>query len=177
MVAIDTCSLVALVRYYLPFDTENTLYNLIQHDVEQGEIIVIDKVFEQSKYYSKGIVIEALPYLKDNWVTSVDCLPDKTFFHLTNNDFTNSVMRRKLTDEQFEVQKQKFLEDADAKLILYCLRKSKMLSTIKIVTEETESSNDGKTFKKIPALGRSVGVNTLTLTEFLKEIGVGCSFE
>ena len=37
-VIIDTNSLLSLVRYYLPFDNENLLFNFIKDKIENGEI-------------------------------------------------------------------------------------------------------------------------------------------
>ena len=38
-VIIDTNSLLSLVRYYLPFDKENLLFNFIKEKIEIGQIL------------------------------------------------------------------------------------------------------------------------------------------
>lgn len=38
-----------------------------------------------------------------------------------------------------------------------------------LVTEETESSNDNKLFKKIPAICKELDIPTMTLPELLKK--------
>ena len=63
-VVIDTSSLLSLVRYYLAFDNGRVLFNTIKSKFESGEIVLIDKVFEECKYVAKGIVISALYYLE-----------------------------------------------------------------------------------------------------------------
>ncbi|MCX6253310.1 MAG: hypothetical protein NTV31_02410 [Bacteroidia bacterium] len=64
-VLIDTSSLLALVRYYFPFDNENSLKDFIKKKIDTGIIMVIDKVYEESRYTSKGIIIKDLDFLKD----------------------------------------------------------------------------------------------------------------
>lgn len=57
---IDTSSLISLVRYYLPFDRQNILYDLFQKKIESNQIIVLDKVFDECRYTSQGIVVKKL---------------------------------------------------------------------------------------------------------------------
>jgi len=80
-VVIDTSSLLALVRYYLPFDDNSTLFNLIKSKIANKEIIVIDKVVEESKFVTKGIILEKLEYLKERKIriTTTEILPTKKF--------------------------------------------------------------------------------------------------
>lgn len=62
---IDTSSLLAFVRYYLPFDTNLVLKNLLKEKFESGEMIIIDKVYDEIKFQSQGIVIKELEFLID----------------------------------------------------------------------------------------------------------------
>ena len=62
-VVIDTSSLLALVRYYLPFDEDDKLKNLLKAKIESGHIIILDKAFIESKRVSKGIILEELDFL------------------------------------------------------------------------------------------------------------------
>jgi uncharacterized protein DUF4411 len=177
MVAIDTCSLVALVRYYLPFDKNSTLFNFINNKIESKEIIVIDKVYEECQNVSQGIVVQTLPFLKSNQSKTSECLPNRAFFNNTNNQFINGSVRNKLTTEEFEALKNKFLESADAKLILWCIKNSDLMGQCRVVTEETEVSNDNKGFKKIPTLCKIMNIGTLTLPSLLDELdGIDCQF-
>ena len=64
-VVIDTSSLISLVRYYLPFDKDGKLVETIQSKVVSGEIVVLDKVIEECKYFSGGRVVSKLPFLLD----------------------------------------------------------------------------------------------------------------
>lgn len=171
MDAIDACSLVAFVRYYLPFDKDLKLFNFIRTKIESKEIIVIDKVYEECQNVAKGIVVKALPYLKDYQHKTSDYLPDKRFFNLTDNNFINTAVKNKLPSEQFEIVKRAFLEGTDAKLLLFCLNNTDLIQTPRIVTEETETSNDNKGFKKIPALSKILNIGTITLPQLLQEYG------
>ena len=64
-VIIDTSSLLSLVRYYLPFDKYSKLVNYFMKEIENGNIIIIDKVLEQSTYISKGLILNKLTFLTD----------------------------------------------------------------------------------------------------------------
>lgn len=67
------------------------------------------------------------------------------------------------------IVKQQFLESGDGKLILTMFNRlhDDKAAEICIVTEETRSSNDGKVFKKIPALCGIIGARCITLTDYL----------
>jgi len=167
---IDTSSLISLVRYYLPFDKNNILYDLIRSKIETGGIIIIDKVYEESKYTAKGIVLAKLDYLKDKKLRTRtdDLLPSKKFFNQVENQFINGSAKNKLTEVEFENRKDAFLDSADAKLILFCLKnKNSLIDRICLVTEETESSNDNKSFKKLPVIFRILELDVITLPELL----------
>jgi hypothetical protein len=91
------------------------------------------------------------------------------FLRQVENQFVNTVVRKQrgLTDTEFENQKNKFLNDADMKQIILCLNYMKDSEEVVLVSEETESSNDNKLFKKIPAICRELGIPTMTLPELL----------
>ncbi len=179
IIAIDTSSLLSLVRYYLPFDKKTVLYDFIKQKIESKEIIVLDKVYDECKYTSKGIVIEKLEYLKDkkNQLSTVDILPNQKFFNQVENQFINGSAKNLLTPIEFEDRKDKFLESADAKLVLYSIQNKSIFEEDKIiiVSEETEISNDNKAFKKLPAICKILEIEIITLPELLnlyKEIDI-----
>ena len=62
---LDTSSLMSMVRYYLPFDTENTLTQFIKTKLTSGEWIIIDKVHEEASYLSGGLILNKMSFLKD----------------------------------------------------------------------------------------------------------------
>jgi hypothetical protein len=169
-VVIDTSSLLSLVRYYLPFDKNRILYNLIESKVKSGEIIILDKVYEECKYTLKSLVLKTINYLNDKKirVKTEELLPTTKFFNQLENQFINGAIRNKLTEVEFENRKSAYLESADAKLLLYCLKNKDLFdSDLSVVTEETESSNDNKSFKKLPAICKILNINTLTLPELI----------
>jgi hypothetical protein len=169
MLVIDTSSLLSLVRYYLPFDSESILFNFVKNKIESGEIIIIDEVYRECEYVAKKIVVTSLPFLKSNQTKTTDCLPDKPFFHLVENDFRNRSIGKELTPTEFETQKNIFLNGADAKQVLFCKKNQNLLMLPRIVTEETEGSNDNKHFKKIPSLCKPIGITTISLPTLLQE--------
>lgn len=177
-VIIDTNSLLSLVRYYLPFDNENLLFNFIKDKIENGEIIIIDKVYEQCTYNSKGLVLKQLSFLTDKAFLKKSKTPHKTdtllapspakFLRMVENQFVVAVQRKKITDVEFEVTKNKHLEDADTKQIILCLNLMQSESEVYLVTEETAESNDNKLFKKIPAMCNELNIKCITLPQLLK---------
>lgn len=177
-VIIDTNSLLSLVRYYLPFDNENLLFNFIKEKIELGEIIIIDKVYEQCIYNAKGLVLIKLAFLNDKTFLKKSKTPHKTdsilapspakFIRMMENQFVVAVQRKKLTDVEFEIRKSQHLEDADTKQIILCLNLIKSGEDVYLVTEETAESNDNKLFKKIPAICNELGINCISLPELLK---------
>jgi hypothetical protein len=180
-VVIDTNSLISLVRYYLPFDKNGVLYNFIKTKISDGEIIIIDKVLEECTYISKGLVLSKLNYLKDKAFLKSAKVPYKTetllapspakFLRQVENQFVNTVVRkrRNLTNVEFENQKSAFLNNADMKQVILCLNLKNDGEDIILVTEETESSNDNKLFKKIPAICKELEIETMTLPELLEK--------
>lgn len=188
-VVIDTNSLLSLVRYYLPFDSDGVLFTFFKTKIEEGEILIIDKVFQECKYNSKGIVLTTLDYLNDIKFLKSSKVPIKTdsllapspakFLRQLENQFVNTVVRqqKKLSDTEFENQKDSFLNDADLKQIILCLNLKQGGESVVLVTEETESSNDNKLFKKIPAICKVLEIETLTLPELIaKYEGIDIAF-
>lgn len=173
-VAFDTSSFRQLVRYYLPFDTGQRLHRFIQERVEAKEILVIEEVFLECRSVAHGAVINALPYLGEtkNRVKTGELLPTKRLFNRIENDFAITVLKNKLTEAEFERVKQDYIASADLKLILLALREQEGIDgTIAIVTEETATSNDGKPFKKIPAICElhGIGIRCIDLPTYLRE--------
>lgn len=187
-VVIDTNSLLSLVRYYLPFDKKGVLFKFIKSKIENGDIIIIDKVLEECTYSSKGLVIEKLGYLAEKAFLKAAKVPYKTdsllvpntkqFFHQLNSVFVNAPIRRKLTDVEFENQKNSFIESADMKQVILALNIKNKGERVVLVTEETESSNDNKLFKKIPAICKELEIETMTLPELTaKYDGIDIEFQ
>lgn len=189
-VVIDTNSILSLVRYYLPFDKKGLLFQFIKSKIENGDILIIDKVLEECTYNSKGIVLEKLPYLTDKTFLKTAKVPYKTdsllvpntkqFFHQLNNVFVNNIVKKSqgLSDVEFENRKSAFIESADMKQVILSLNLKAKGEQVILVTEETESSNDNKLFKKIPAICKELEIETFTLPELIaKYDGIDIDFQ
>lgn len=178
-IVIDTNSLLSLVRYYLPFDNENHLIDFFQNKIAIGDIIIIDKVYQQCQYQAKGLILDKLAFLKEKnflkeskqpFKTSDLLIPNpKKFFHLLDNNFVNSVVKKqkKITDAEFEAEKERFLEDADMKLIIASLNFIQKGEDVLLITEETSTTNDNKLFNKIPLICNELKIKTKTLPELI----------
>ncbi len=178
-VAIDSNSLLALVRYYLPFDTNDVLYNLVKEKIQSKDIAILDAVLTECKFLSSGLILQQLNFLKDKDFKKKYKLPIRTndllppaparFIRQVENQFAIGVMKNKLGDHEFEQEKNKWLSSADAKLIIFCLNhiQANSMEEIFLVTEESKVNNDLKVFKKIPAICEILGINVLTIPELL----------
>lgn len=169
---IDTSSLIALAKYYLPFDKSGALKAIIQSQYESGELMVIDKVADEGKFVAKKIIRNNFDFIYDQPKILVDTtgiLPVKTFYNRLENDFCDKqvVSARGLGDAEFESEKARYLETADAKIILYAM-KIKAESPV-VITEETVAQNDNKVFKKIPTICGLINTDCCTMPIFLKE--------
>jgi|ERR1035437_627819 hypothetical protein len=180
-VVIDTCSLVNLVRYYLPFDKDFVLFNFIKQKFARNEIIIVDKVLRECYGVSDKIVIKAFDFLMDKnftksakipYDTSTLVAPDPVYlFEKIDTSFADHevIMRKKWTPTEYENQKQKFVNTADMTQIILCLRLIEDRVPITLVTEETPTRNDGKPFKKIPVICDELRIPRMSLPEYLEK--------
>ncbi|PGH39945.1 MAG: hypothetical protein CRN43_05980 [Candidatus Nephrothrix sp. EaCA] len=187
---IDTSSLLSLVRYYLPFDKKGVLFEFIKRKIEWNEIIIIDKVLEESSFVSRKIIIQKLSFLTDKnflkeakvpFKTENLIVPDtKRFLHQLDTVFVNQIVKKKqnITEVEFDKRKNIFLSDPDMKQIILCLNLLKGGENVVLTTEETESNNDNKLFKKIPLICKELNIETMALPELLaKYNGIGIAFQ
>lgn len=181
-VIIDTSSLLSLVRYYLPFDNQKILFDIIQAKIANGEIIVIDKIIEECEFLKSGIVFSTLPFLIDKSFSKKHKLPLNTefilptspakFYRMVDNNFVVTVLKNKLTDIQYDSRKNDFMNSADMKLILTSLNIKQDFPNeeVFLVTEETEVSNDDKLFKKIPAICSQLDIQTINIQQLIDKL-------
>ena len=169
---LDTSSLLSLVRYYLPFDNQDKLLNYFKQRIIAKEIVVLETVYKESKLVAGGIIVERLDFLNDKKLRTKtdDLLPDKKYFNRLENEFCYGARKNSLNPSEFESRKKAFLESADSKLLLYCLKHKDEIdsSNYIIVTEETVSSNDNKAFKKLPAICDILEIKHNTLPELIR---------
>ena len=167
---IDTCSLLALVRYYLPFDNEGKLKSFFENHIDSGEIIILDKVFDECRFLGQGQVIKALPFLsplKCKTIAVANAL-NKKLFNMIDNNFVVKGATARLQEAEYQLVRDKFVDSADFAIVMFAYG-IKDQESVRIVTEETENSNDGKPFQKIPGICKSLKLQTQSLPEFLLE--------
>jgi len=179
-VAIDTNSLIYLIRYYLRFDSTGKLHTLFKDKIETGEIIIIDEVLEECKYTSKKIVVETFDFLIDkDWnkehkaIKKTDLIippSPKKFHNIIDNQMINARAKRDFTEDEYEVAKEQYLKSADARLILYGIdfKSRNKDEQFYVVTEESDVQNDNKAFKKIPTFGSFVGIDVISIADLLE---------
>jgi len=168
---IDTSSLISLVRYYSPFDETDALHDYVVKKIGAGEFLVLDKVADECKNVAKSIVFNTIEEIKntEHCISTETLLPTRKFFELLENNFINRVQRDKISDAEFEVMKGEFIKSGDGAIIIYCMScKKRGDNEIFVVTEETSSNNDGKSFKKLPLMCKIIDVPCITLPDLLK---------
>jgi hypothetical protein len=190
-VLIDSCSLLSLARYYLRFDKKNVLLGRIENEIRDGRIVIIDKVYEECKFTAGGLVFSEMKFLEDKKgfmkeakspAKTNDVLPlsPSKFYRQVDNNFVHGAQKNRLTAAEYEVRRKAFLESADMRLVLLGmkLRIENAPEGIVIVTEESESNNDNKMFKKLPIICKTVGVKVWTLPMLLEYCnGVELNFD
>ena len=176
-VVLDTSSLLSLVRYYIPFDNEQVLFDFVKSKLLVGDVILIDKVLDECKYIAKRIVLKQLFFLDDKQFLQSSGIPYKTesllapspgkFLRMVDDQFAISAKKANLSDAQYDVQKNRYLLSADIKQIILCLNLMENHENVVIVSEESRASNDSKLFKKIPAICDILGIKSMTLPALL----------
>ena len=169
----DTSSLVALARYYHPFDKDGRLFDFVRSKFQNKEIIVLDAIFNEAKFTSKGIALKAYPFIeeqKDLIIDTKELMPysTKKFGNMVDKNFAVAGLLNN-GKVNYSIMKQGFLNSGDGKLILtmYNRLHDDMEAKICIVTEESRTGNDNNIFKKIPALCEFIGARCITLVDFL----------
>ncbi|MBL8004141.1 MAG: DUF4411 domain-containing protein [Candidatus Kapabacteria bacterium] len=186
----DTSSLLSLVRYYLPFDSNQILYSFVKEKIQNGEFVIIDAVLEECVKTAKGIVITSLDFLNNAQFLSESKTPQNTenvlhnspqkFLRMVDSNFMNKQLMsaKNLTETEIENTKNKFLADADCRQIIFAsnlLHKTKSefnfqgdRPSVIVVTEETNVNNDNKLFKKIPVICDYLNIPCTTLPQLLQ---------
>lgn len=159
----DTCSLIALVRYYIPFDSQGKLGDFIHKGFETKEFIILEQVKNECKQVSKGLVFQTLPQLVNIKHTHFESIPTAEIHNLIDEKFVAPLKRKQISDSDYESQKSNFINSADFNLI-YCAMKNHYT----IITEETAISNDNKLFKKIPLLCETQGIECVSISKLLQ---------
>lgn len=171
---IDTSSLVAIARYYLPIRDEVKLLRFIESKLRSGELVLLNTIHLEASRTQKGIALELMGFLNDHnlRVNDSDLMPPapKKFSNQLDNNFCIPLQKKKLSTADYAMQKEKYMSTGDAKLLLYAL--NHLDSNPAIITEETILSNDGKLFKKLPAICELLDIKHMTIAEWLVINGI-----
>lgn len=163
----DACSLISLVRYYLPFDSDNKLKDFICKGFEYKEFLMLKEVKNECDKVAGGLIFKELPQLKNIKSTNFnEIITDKIHKLIDNNFIVSQSKIDGLESGEYESQKHDFINGADFKLI-HCAMTNK--DKYIIVTEETPTNNDNKLFKKIPTICKMQNIKCISLVELLKE--------
>lgn len=97
----DTSSLVALARYYHPFDKDGRLFEFVRSKFQNKEIIVLDAILNEAKLTSKGIALKAYPFIeeqKDLIVDTKELMPysTKKFGNMVDMNFAVAALMNKI---------------------------------------------------------------------------------
>lgn len=175
---IDTSSWISLIRYYKPFDSGSVIYDFFKRKIENNEFIILNEVSEECSYFSQGMVVKELDFIKDKrFITKPLTLEStKKFYNLLDNQFCNTFQKRSLEDFEIEQLTDQFVKSADAKIITTAMTLSKQGKHVVVITEETIGNNDNKLFKKIPSMCSALDIDCIKLPElisrFNKEIAI-----
>lgn len=160
----DTCSLIALVRYYLPFDTSDILKSFIYNGFKSKEFLMLKQVKDECRQVSGGLVFDKLLELKNIKPINFDkVITDKIHRLIDNNFIVSQSQVNRLESGEYESQKHTFINGSDFNLI-YCA----MENHYTVITEETITSNDNKLFKKIPAICAMQGIKCESISQLLQ---------
>jgi len=92
-------------------------------------------------------------------------LPEASFIRDLENRLCYGARKNTLNEVEFENRKRVFLEEADSKLLLFCLsnKGGLNLDNCLLITEETRADNDEKLFKKLPVMCELLGIEHCNL--------------
>lgn len=165
-ILFDTSSLVAFVRYHLPFDEKKELQDFLSEGFNQKEFLLIKEVENECKSVSQGLVFKT--FLEPHNIIAMsfnEIITDRLHREIDNNFIVSSAKKNRLEQQEYESQKQTFIQSADFKLIHYAIQNPQCT----IITEESLAENDNKLFKKIPKICEVKGIKWLNLTKFIQE--------
>lgn len=172
ILVIDTSSLINYTNYYY-FDKYNSkeihnrLNDFLIQKIQSGEIIVIDKVFDEWRedYTNRGLRSKIKTHIKETY----SLFPDVERL-IEENYRKDNEKKYKYNRSQVEFELRKYEEKhADLYLIAYCINlKKKMIDSV-LITEET-FSDDRKLIEKIPAICKKEKIECKKIPHSLFEI-------
>ena len=171
---IDTSSLLAIVRYYLSIKGGEELLRFLEQKFMSRELVLLTSIHREAARTQQGIALEKMPFLneKSRRVDDSKLMPPapKKFSNLLENNFCIPLMRKRLSQDEFEQQKAAYMKTGDARMVLYALNNPELDPVI--ITEETAQSNDGKLFKKLPLICGYLDIKSMTIAQWLSANGM-----
>ncbi len=151
---VDTCSLIAFLRYYR-FDSANSkavhtkLTKFLVDKILSDEIMVIDKVFAELQNRTPDIItfktsIKNKIIDTKALVGQVPAFSAKYYLPAKEQILGNDAIKINLARQQFE-------ESADPYLVLYCKHLKSKSVQVALITEESKKP-DHKLHEKIPTM-------------------------
>lgn len=175
---IDTSSLVAVARYYLSIKDETKLLYFLESKFRSGDLILLETIRREASYTHQGLTLSLMEFLNDSKLIVSDSglLPPspQKFSNQLDNNFCIALQKKRLSEEQYEQQKSAYMLSGDARMILYAL--NNIGSDPIIITEETPRSNDGKLFRKLPAICDMLSIRHTSIAGWLSSNGVELSW-
>ena len=181
---IDTCSLIRLCEYYLPFDRDQKLTAFLKVQYQAKNIIIIDAVYEEATFTQKGKILKMLSFLEKRDCMDTSLLQvTRKLSNLVDNQFCNQLNKKKLANnchtnfaEVYDQQKQLYMSQGDFRLIIAANEIKRKIGDglfkdqekVVIVTDESTTENDGKLFRKLPICCKEANVKSLTLASYFK---------
>lgn len=97
--------------------------------------------------------------------------PEK-FYRMVDNNFVVTVLKARLNETEYETIKNEYMDSADMRMVLTILnlKNDNPIEDIFLVTEETETSNDNKLFKKIPAICSHLRIMTINIQQLMDKL-------
>lgn len=152
ILVVDTCSLINFLYYYY-FDKNNgktlyeKLFNFLITKIELGEIVIMDKVFDELKVnnHNKELKKRVQPFIVDTLF-----LFDEVGKLISN--YTNHYAEKIFKDSaQKDIELKKY-EETIADLYLVAYSKHIKKDNVPLLITEENKKSDGKLIEKIPTI-------------------------
>lgn len=171
---IDTSSLVRMAQSYHPFDSTDALGAFLKKEMENGSLILLDKVIGEIRNVSQGIAYNTFKCLQDKKFihSTTGLIPPQKFYNMLDNTFVNRAYKKiKLQGDEdaYQNEREIYVRGTDCTIIVYALKEKHNIVPIQILTEESLYQNDGKLFRKIPFICKELDIPTVNVVQYFKQ--------
>ena len=163
-----------MAQSYHPFDNTDALDAFLKKEIENGSLILLDKVIEEIRNVSQGIAYKTFKCLQDKKMvySTTNLIPSQKFYNMLDNNFVDrAIKKRRLQDDEdaYQNERENYVRGTDCTMIVYAMQEKQSLESIQILTEESLSQNDGKLFLKIPAVCTQLDIPTINTVQYFKQ--------